>query len=175
VRVIRNIHNDGTFPGATKGILLVRRGSVGYVRDVGTFLQDQIIYSVDFLASGRLVGCREQELLPVETPWNDSRFEFREKVFTVSTLAIDGRIVVPADTVGEVFKVLRNAPGEVHYQCAIQRTYLSGSRNGAEVVRGSRNSNVIRCTLLLPNAQRPPCSKSAGLLTLTPGVFKTCV
>jgi nitrogen fixation protein NifZ len=115
VRITRNIHNDGTFPGATKGILLVRRGSVGYVRDVGTFLQDQIIYSVDFLTSGRLVGCREQELIPVETPWNGSRFEFREKVCTVSALAIDGRIAVPADTVGEVFKVLRNVPGEVHY------------------------------------------------------------
>jgi nitrogen fixation protein NifZ len=115
VRVTRNIHNDGTFPGATKGILLVRRGSVGYVRDVGTFLQDQIIYSVDFLTSGRQVGCREQELIPAEAPWNGSRFEFREKVCTVSALAIEGRIVVPADTVGEVFKVLRTAPGEVHY------------------------------------------------------------
>jgi nitrogen fixation protein NifZ len=115
VRVTRNIHNDGTFPGATKGTLLVRRGSVGYVRDVGTFLQDQIIYSVDFLTSGRLVGCREQELIPAEAPWNGSRFEFREKVCTVSALAIKGLIAVPADTVGEVFKVLRNAPGEVHY------------------------------------------------------------
>jgi nitrogen fixation protein NifZ len=105
VRVTRNIHNDGTFPGATKGTLLVRRGSVGYVRDVGTFLQDQIIYSVDFLTSGRLVGCREQELIPAEAPWNRSRFEFHEKVCTVSALAVEGWIDVPADAVGEVFKV----------------------------------------------------------------------
>lgn len=31
------------------------------MRDVGTFLLDQIIYSVHFLDEGRLVGCRESE------------------------------------------------------------------------------------------------------------------
>ena len=50
VRVIRNVRNDGTFPGEPTGRLLIRRGSIGYVRDVGTFLQDQLIYSVDFFA-----------------------------------------------------------------------------------------------------------------------------
>ncbi len=115
VRVIRSIHNDGTYPGTAKGTLLVRRGSVGYIRNVGTFLQDQIIYSVDFIASGRLVGCREQELIPAEAHWNCSRFEFREKVCAVPALAIDGQIVVPAGEVGEVVKILRNAIGEVYY------------------------------------------------------------
>lgn len=43
VRVLRNVRNDGTYPGVDVGKLLVRRGSVGDVRDVGTFLQDQII------------------------------------------------------------------------------------------------------------------------------------
>ena len=47
MRLIRNVRNDGTFPGMDVGKLLVRRGSVGYVRDVGTFLQDQLIYSVE--------------------------------------------------------------------------------------------------------------------------------
>jgi hypothetical protein len=58
VRVRRNVRNDGTFPGEPTGALLVRRGSVGYVRDVGTFLQDQIIYSVHFLENNRLVVIR---------------------------------------------------------------------------------------------------------------------
>ena len=43
VRVIRNIRDDGTYPGAQRGTLLVRRGSVGFVRNRGTFLQDQVM------------------------------------------------------------------------------------------------------------------------------------
>ena len=62
VRVTRNVRNDGTFPGAEVGELLIRRGSTGFVRDVGTFLQDQVVYSVHFVDADRLVGCREQEL-----------------------------------------------------------------------------------------------------------------
>lgn len=64
VRVIRNIRNDGTFPGHETGTLLVPRGSVGYVRDVGTFLQDQLVYSVHLLDAERVVGCREEDLQP---------------------------------------------------------------------------------------------------------------
>jgi len=40
VRLIRNVRNDGTYPGLDPGDFLVRRGSIGYVVDVGTFLQD---------------------------------------------------------------------------------------------------------------------------------------
>ena len=43
VRLIRNVRNDGTYPGMDPGMPLVRRGSIGYVVDVGTFLQDQVI------------------------------------------------------------------------------------------------------------------------------------
>jgi nitrogen fixation protein NifZ len=80
VRVTRNVRNDGTFPGVPTGNLLVRRGRIGHVRDVGTFLQDQIIYSVHFLDEGRLVGCREEELVGVDEPWIESRFEVRQRV-----------------------------------------------------------------------------------------------
>ena len=69
VRVTRNVRNDGTFPGFPTGALLVRRGSVGFVRDVGTFLQDQIVYTVHFLEDDRIVGCREEELLSWDEPW----------------------------------------------------------------------------------------------------------
>jgi len=115
VRVIRNLTNDGTFPGKRTGDLLVRRGSVGYVKNIGTFLQDQIIYSVDFIETGLLVGCREEELIPVAEEWIPSRFEFREQVKTKIALGINGKIIVPQDTVGQVQKVLRDAPGGVAY------------------------------------------------------------
>ena len=35
VRVIRNVRNDGTYPGKEVGEFLLRRGSVGYVQNVG--------------------------------------------------------------------------------------------------------------------------------------------
>lgn len=49
VRLIRNVRNDGTYPGKDTGALLMRRGAVGCVYDVGTYLQDQLIYRVHFL------------------------------------------------------------------------------------------------------------------------------
>lgn len=108
VRVIRNVRNDGTFPGGDRGTLLVRRGSVGYVRDVGTFLQDQIIYSVHFVDDGRVVGCREEELLAADDPWVASRFESREKVAAAQPLGRQGQVLVEPGEVGEVLKVIRD-------------------------------------------------------------------
>lgn len=120
VRVLRNVRNDGTFPGRPTGALLVRRGSTGYVRDVGTFLQDQIIYSVHFLDNDQIVGCREEELQPAADPWTPSRFESREKVAARIALGRGGRVLVEEGRVGEVIKVLRGtasaeAPGTVAY------------------------------------------------------------
>lgn len=109
VRVMRNVRNDGTYPGEATGSLLVRRGSVGFVRDVGTFLQDQLIYTVDFFDQQRLVGCREQELQAVDDPWIPTRFEFREKVTPVVMLAIDGEVIARPGDPGEIEKVLREA------------------------------------------------------------------
>jgi nitrogen fixation protein NifZ len=115
VRVIRNIRNDGTYPNEATGTLLIRRGSVGYVRDVGTFLQDQIIYSVHFLDSDRIVGCREEELQPEDAPWIPSRFEFRDRVATGVPLGIQGRVLVQVGEVGEVLRVLRDPTQGVSY------------------------------------------------------------
>lgn len=115
VRVIRNVRNDGTYPGLDAGAFLVRRGSVGYVVDVGTFLQDQVIYSVNFLEEGKIVGCREEELIGADDPWTPSRFEFRDHVRTTHHLASQGQILVHAGSRGEVIKVMRDAPGGVAY------------------------------------------------------------
>lgn len=116
VRVIRNVRNDGTFPGMKTGDHLVRRGSTGFVVNIGTFLQDQIIYSVNFLEAGRMVGCREEELIGADEPWTPSRFEFRDRVLAMRPLAVGGQVIVAHGTEGEVVKVLRDAPGGVQYQ-----------------------------------------------------------
>ena len=110
VRVLRNVRNDGTFPGEPTGALLVRRGSTGFVRDVGTFLQDQIIYTVHFLDIDRIVGCREEELQAAGEPWTPSLFESREKVAARIALGAGGRVLVHAGTVGEIARVLRGSP-----------------------------------------------------------------
>ena len=116
VRVIRNVRNDGTYPGLDVGAPLVRRGSVGYVVNVGTFLQDQVIYSVHFLNEQRLVGCREEELIAASAPWTPSRYEFRDKVQSRVNLAVNGEIVAAIGEAGEILKVLRGEDSaEVHY------------------------------------------------------------
>ena len=121
VRLIRNVRNDGTYPGLDPGAPLVRRGSIGYVVDVGTFLQDQIIYSVNFLDEGKIVGCREEELIGAEEAWPPSRFEFRDKVEAIRQLAVNGEVLVPVGSEGEVIKVIRDAPGgvayHIHFEC----------------------------------------------------------
>ncbi len=115
VRVIRNVRNDGTFPGKETGSLLMRRGSIGYVRDVGTFLQDQLIYTVHFTEADLVVGCREEELIGGDEPWVPSRYEFRDKVSAKLPLALRGSVVVKVGDAGEIIKVIRDAPGGVVY------------------------------------------------------------
>ncbi len=115
VRLVRNVRNDGTYPGFAPGAPLVRRGSIGYVVDVGTFLQDQIIYSVNFLDEGRIVGCREEELIGADEPWTASKFEFREKVRVTRRLSVGGSILVADGSRGEVIKVIRDGSEGVAY------------------------------------------------------------
>lgn len=57
-----NVKNDGTFAGRDIGERLVHKGDVGYVRDVGTFLQQFYIYAVEWVDRGILVGMRAREL-----------------------------------------------------------------------------------------------------------------
>jgi len=115
VRVTRNVRNDGTYPGMAVGDLLIRRGCIGHVIEMGTFLQDQVIYTVHFLDQGRMVGCRAEELIPADAPWNPSRFEFRDKVLCKLDLAIKGRVIVEKNAEGEILKVLRDThPVQYH-------------------------------------------------------------
>lgn len=61
-----NVKNDGTYPGREIGERLVHKGDVGYVRDVGTFLQQFYIYAVEWVDRGILVGMRARELTALD-------------------------------------------------------------------------------------------------------------
>ena len=74
-----------------------------------------MIYSVNFLDEGKIVGCREEELIGADEPWTPSRFEFRDKVKTCKQLAVNGEVLVSLGAAGEVIKVIRDAPGGVAY------------------------------------------------------------
>lgn len=106
VRVIRNIRNDGTYPGIDRGKILVQKGSLGYVQSIGTFLQDQIIYAVHFLDINKVIGCREEELLSKDSAWKPSLFEYRDKVTPNKILTVKNKIIARPGDVAEVLKVL---------------------------------------------------------------------
>ncbi|MDR2032931.1 MAG: nitrogen fixation protein NifZ [Azoarcus sp.] len=128
VRVVRNIRDDGTYPGAARGHLLARRGSVGVVRDIGTFLQDRTVYSVYFYSENRLVGCREEELIGAGEAWMPCLFEFRDKVRSRAVLQVNGKTMIGPGDEGEIVKVLRDRPDgpayHVHFAAAPGRVFL---------------------------------------------------
>ena len=60
------VRNDGTYNGRDIGEVLVQRGDIGYVRSIGTFLQQFYIYAVEFTDSGHQVGMRAKELCTLD-------------------------------------------------------------------------------------------------------------
>ncbi len=125
VRVTRNIRNDGTFPGRDIGELLLRRGATGYVRDIGRFLQDEIIYAIDFIEYGYRVGCREQELLCASAPWVQNRYEFRDRVRLNRILRVGKELVARAGDEGEIARVMHDGSAQISYHVYIAgRTFL---------------------------------------------------
>jgi nitrogen fixation protein NifZ len=60
------VRNDGTCNGYDIGDVLVQKGEVGFVRSIGTFLQQFYIYAVEFTGSGRQVGMRAKELCTLD-------------------------------------------------------------------------------------------------------------
>ena len=115
VRVVRTIRNDGTFPGKRRGEQLVRRGSVGFVREFGVFLQDQMIYQVHFLDLDITVGCREQELVLASEPWVENEFEFGYFIHAACPLALRGEVAIDQGQSGQILAVVRE-PTHVNYE-----------------------------------------------------------
>ena len=68
VHAIREIRNDGTYPGLAMGEFLIHRGDVGYVKSVGTYLNRFYVYAIDFVDRGMLVGMRTHEIESLEQP-----------------------------------------------------------------------------------------------------------
>lgn len=60
------VRNDGTYNGQDIGAVLVNKGEVGFVRSIGTFLQQFYIYAVEFTGSGHRVGMRAKELCTLD-------------------------------------------------------------------------------------------------------------
>lgn len=60
------IRNDGTYNGKDIGEVLVHKGEIGFVRSIGTFLQQFYIYAVEFVDSGHRVGMRAKELCTLD-------------------------------------------------------------------------------------------------------------
>ena len=60
------VRNDGTYNGKDIGEVLVAKGEIGYVRSIGTFLQQFYIYAVEFIDSGHQVGMRAKELCTLD-------------------------------------------------------------------------------------------------------------
>jgi nitrogen fixation protein NifZ len=62
VKAKRVIRNDGTYAGKEIGEVLAKKGEIGYVVSIGTFLQQFYIYGVEFTESGNRVGMKRKEL-----------------------------------------------------------------------------------------------------------------
>lgn len=71
VRALKDVRNDGTYPGRPVGDFLIRAGDVGYVISVGTYLQMYYIYAVDFYEKRVVVGMRAKELELIDATCND--------------------------------------------------------------------------------------------------------
>lgn len=67
VKAKRVIRNDGTYAGKEIGEILAKKGEVGYVVSIGTFLQQFYIYGVEFTESGNRVGMKRKELESFKT------------------------------------------------------------------------------------------------------------
>ncbi|HYD64370.1 nitrogen fixation protein NifZ [Azospirillum sp.] len=70
IRSLKDIRNDGTYPGRPLGDYLIRAGDVGYVKSIGTYLQMYYIYAVDFYEQRIIVGMRAREMELVDDTLN---------------------------------------------------------------------------------------------------------
>ena len=63
VRANVDLYNDGSFPDAAEGALLVTSGDSGEIVNVGTHVETSTpVYLVEF-PENRVVGCLEEELI----------------------------------------------------------------------------------------------------------------
>ncbi|BBF92498.1 nitrogen fixation protein NifZ [Blastochloris tepida] len=75
VRATKYVKNDGTYPLKDIGEVLVKKGDVGYVRDIGTYLQRFYVYAVEFVDRGTIVGMRGRELVSLDKATTETATE----------------------------------------------------------------------------------------------------
>ena len=80
------IRNDGTYCGHDIGAVLVHKGDVGYVRSIGTFLQQFYIYAVEFTETGHQVGMRAKELCTLDHLPDEVIAQLGERATLLQTL-----------------------------------------------------------------------------------------
>ena len=69
VKLLEDVVNDGTYPHSKIGTLMMKKDSVGYIKDMGDFLQVIRVYEVHFFGTDMevdCIGCREHELQALE-------------------------------------------------------------------------------------------------------------
>jgi nitrogen fixation protein NifZ len=69
VQLVEDIVNDGTYPHAPIGTLMMPKGATGYIKSMGEFLQVIRVYEVHFIGYDmdvEVVGCREHELVAID-------------------------------------------------------------------------------------------------------------
>ena len=66
VRAQSDLYNDGSHPLAEAGALLIEAGAVGEIVRVGLHQQANVpVYLVDFIEHRTVLGCLEEELVPL--------------------------------------------------------------------------------------------------------------
>lgn len=83
------IRNDGTFAGKDIGHVLVKKGDIGYVRSIGTFLQQFYIYSVEWVGRGYQVGMRAKELCTLDGLPDEVLAQFADRLDQLKQLGSD--------------------------------------------------------------------------------------
>ncbi|QFR50421.1 nitrogen fixation protein NifZ [Sulfurimonas lithotrophica] len=74
VKLLSDVVNDGTYPHAKIGTLMMPKGSIGYIKHMGEFLQVIRVYEVHFFGTDmdvEIIGCREHELESMEDNFVD--------------------------------------------------------------------------------------------------------
>jgi nitrogen fixation protein NifZ len=86
------VRNDGTFPGKDIGHVLVQRGDIGYVRNIGTFLQQYYIYGVEWIEHGYQVGMRAKELCTLDALPPEVLAQFADRLGELKSIGMAPRV-----------------------------------------------------------------------------------
>jgi len=79
VKLLEDVVNDGTYPHAPIGTLIMPKDAIGYIKTIGEFLQVIRVYEVHFFGSNmelEIIGCREHELEAMEEYKDEVAEEF---------------------------------------------------------------------------------------------------